>query len=445
MKKITYFITLFFITQIGLSQTISYEDAGVLFSQERIEGTARFNALSGAFGALGGDLSAIGINPAGGSVFNHNNFSVTLGLTGNSTDATYYNTQNKSENDYTSISQAGGIFVFRSSRNKGWNKSTFSFNYNNNYDFRESWLAKGNSNNPTFINDPKTDKVASPLTDGQSFGSFREGKNKKYTFGLSTKYNNDLYLGASLNTYELNFHQGTELIENNRNAGSKTLDARLRQDLFVTGNGISVSFGVIGKPTKNLRLGIAYHSPVWYSLSEEFIGKDLSIQVDKITALREKLDPKNYEYKLKSPSKVVGSVAYVFGKRGLISIDYSHKNYSNINYQSVEFTEENKAFTANLKSAGEFRLGTEWIIKRFYIRGGYHYSGNPYKEANGTDALQGFSLGTGYAFKGGRIDIAYQGYSQTTPYDFYPEYNDLKNAELSQKKNLITATLALNL
>ena len=37
-----------------------------LFGLEQRTGTARFQAMAGAFGALGGDFSALAINPAGG-------------------------------------------------------------------------------------------------------------------------------------------------------------------------------------------------------------------------------------------------------------------------------------------------------------------------------------------------------------------------------------------
>ena len=50
------------------------------YSTENIQGTARFNSLSGAFGALGGDLSAIDINPAGSSVFLENTMALTFSV-----------------------------------------------------------------------------------------------------------------------------------------------------------------------------------------------------------------------------------------------------------------------------------------------------------------------------------------------------------------------------
>ena len=38
------------------------------YSQQDILGTARYRGMSGALGALGGDLSALQINPAGSAI-----------------------------------------------------------------------------------------------------------------------------------------------------------------------------------------------------------------------------------------------------------------------------------------------------------------------------------------------------------------------------------------
>ena len=48
-------------------------------SIDKPNGTARFESMGGAFGALGGDLSAINVNPASSSVFNDNEYGLTLG------------------------------------------------------------------------------------------------------------------------------------------------------------------------------------------------------------------------------------------------------------------------------------------------------------------------------------------------------------------------------
>lgn len=64
-KVFLLFFSLIF-NQLVVSQT--YEDV-VRYNSFNHEGTSRFNSMGGAFGALGGDLSAISINPASSSVF----------------------------------------------------------------------------------------------------------------------------------------------------------------------------------------------------------------------------------------------------------------------------------------------------------------------------------------------------------------------------------------
>ena len=66
MKKYIFLFALGLTASIAQSQEVS--DA-LLYSQENLNGTARFRAMSGAFGALGGDLSSINVNPAGSAVF----------------------------------------------------------------------------------------------------------------------------------------------------------------------------------------------------------------------------------------------------------------------------------------------------------------------------------------------------------------------------------------
>ena len=115
MKKL-YFAVMLCIAYISNAQTLSYNDIGVLFSKENINGTARYNAMSGAFGALGGDLSSIETNPAGAAVFLKSEFSVSLNSRNTETASTFYGTNEFIENNYTNLSQAGGVFVFKKIR-----------------------------------------------------------------------------------------------------------------------------------------------------------------------------------------------------------------------------------------------------------------------------------------------------------------------------------------
>ena len=65
--KVIPTVILLVISNTLWSQSIT--DA-LLLAQEDITGTSRYTGMAGAFGALGGDLSAIADNPAGAGVFN---------------------------------------------------------------------------------------------------------------------------------------------------------------------------------------------------------------------------------------------------------------------------------------------------------------------------------------------------------------------------------------
>ncbi|SDX40810.1 Long-chain fatty acid transport protein [Lutibacter oricola] len=433
------------IAYISNAQTLDYNDIGVLFSNEKINGTARYNAMSGAFGALGGDLSSIDVNPAGAAVFINSEFAATLSINNSETTSTYYNNNSISENDATNLSQAGGVFVFGGNRNSDWGKTAIGFNYTMANDFEDLWFAQGNSGYPTWTQGPDDTNDVYLDSDGQYFESLTNGKNNKYSFTIATQHRDNLYFGFSLNTYDIEHYQRTLLEENNHDGSGNYLDASLLQELLTYGDGVSVSFGIIAKPNQNLRLGFAYKSPVWYNLSEEYVDYDQELYISSTDQLIKDFSGVNgFDYKLRTPSKTTLSGAYIFDKQGLISVDYTYKNYSNISLSEANFNDQNTAFKQNLESTGELRIGTEWRFDKLSLRGGYHIEQSPYKNAFDSDNLEGFSLGAGIKFRGGKIDVAYQKDNNTAPYNFYPDYN-VNSAELDIDNTKVTATLVLNL
>jgi len=75
LKRISFFL---FLCSISLSSQTLNDVLG--FTSNNPSGTARFESMGGAFGALGGDLSAININPASSAVFNDNEYGFTLSI-----------------------------------------------------------------------------------------------------------------------------------------------------------------------------------------------------------------------------------------------------------------------------------------------------------------------------------------------------------------------------
>ena len=73
------------------------------------------------------------------------------------------------------------------------------------------------------------------------------------------------------------------------------------------------------------------------------------------------------------------------------------------------------------------------------------YEKNPYKNAFQSDDIEGFSLGAGFKFRGGKIDLSYLNSKNTAPYNFYPNNNQVNAAELDTDTSRFTATLVLNI
>ena len=446
MKKL-FLAAMLCVAFISNAQTLGYNDIGVQFSKENINGTARFNAMSGAFGALGGDLSALETNPAGAAVFLKSEFTLTFGTNNMETTSNYYGNIQFSESNNADITQSGGVFVFNTySRNSNWGKIALGFNYSLANDFENFWIANGNSNYPTWIDDANDEDILYLNSNGQYFENLTDGKNSKYTFTFASEYNENLYLGASINSYDIEHYQQILLEEYNNDGNGNNLDASLIQELFTYGEGFSFNFGLISKPNENLRLGLAYKSPVWYNLSEDYLESDLEVYYSNTDELLTDYSGINtFDYKLKTPSKFTGSFAYIFDKQGLISIDYIYKNYSDVKLSNSNFSIENQAFKSDLESTGELRIGTEWRFDDVSLRGGYHIEKSPYKNALDSDSIEGFSFGAGYKFRGGKLDFSYQKSSNTGAYNFYPQYNQVNAAELNIDNSKITATLVLNI
>ncbi len=451
MKKL-FLAAMLCIAYISNAQTLGYNDIGVLFSKENSNGTARFNAMSGAFGALGGDISAIEVNPAGAAVFINSEFAASFNINNLEIVSNFYGNNELSENDVTNLSQAGGVFVFKNfSNNSGWKKVALGFNFSMANDFENMWFAKGNSGFAPITDFYDNDPVVYINSDGQYIENIAEGRNNKYTFTFASEYNDNLYVGASISTYDLEYYQQVLIEEYNSDTNGNILDISQIQELFTYGDGFSFNIGFISKPNDNVRLGLAYQSPVWYTLAEDFIDFDVNIYENDIDITNNFPEEDTYsginafDYKLRTPSKLTGSFAYIFEKQGLISIDYVYKNYSNTKLSNGDFSSENQDFKSDLESVGELRIGTEWRFDNISLRGGYHLEKSPYKSAIDSDNIEGFSFGAGYKFRGGKIDFSYQKFTNTASYNFYPQFNQLNPTELDIDTSKFTATLVLNI
>ncbi len=503
MKKLFLFIgvlSMSFLNAQDFTEALRY-------SQQNIMGTARFRAMSGAFGTLGGDLSALQINPAGSAIFRDSHASITLSSTRIENEATYFNDFSNSNTSNLNLNQIGAVFVhdYYSNNTKGINKFSLGLAYDQTADNVDELFAFGRSTNSIdsfFLSEAQgipldliTPRVNEPINDLYAFlgetegygtqqaflghesllieandldnpnntsyfsniasGNFDQeyfyestGLNGKFTLNGGAQINQNYYVGFNLNSHFISHDKITEFSERNSNTGSVINEVLFINRLSTIGAGFSAQIGGIVKVSKILRMGGSYETPTWYFIEEETTQR---LRTNGTSNIRVDINPRVInlfpEYRLRTPANATSSIAFLFGQKGLISIDYSYKDYGTIRLDSdegVDFSTVNNEINNNLQGASTIRIGTEWRNKNWSLRGGAFYEESPYKDDIFLGDKTGFSLGGGYSFEKFRLDVAYDYSEQQREQDFFPGSSFTNFTVVNSYRDNLTFTLAMN-
>jgi len=503
MKKFLIIIVVVLFFPTLQAQETTPEDA-LRYAVENLTGSARFRGMSGAFGAIGGDLSAINQNPAG-SIFFANNFATFTGSSYNTKNTSRYFGTTRSENDSSlDINQAGVVFVFKDNNPKNdWKKITLALNYENNNNFDNNIYSAGvnpyNSIGKYFLrfanglpqeggitlqtlenaffedlnfidqqaflgyqaymfnpvsNTPQNSTyVTNVPTNGNYFQdnyTLSTGYDGKFTANFATAYKDKLFLGVNLNYHFTDIVKTISVFESYDTDDTTTglQSVQFDTETHTFGNGFSFNLGAIAKATESLRVGLAYQSPTWYRLVDEQRQAIFANCPDCSTN-----NPINFNpgvtmiyrpYTIQTPGKWTGSVVYLFGKRGLLSADVSTKDYSNTKFKPQnDYTGLNSFMSNALHDAIEVRLGGEYKYKEFSFRAGYRFDESPYKVDQTFGDLTGYSGGLGYTFGDSRIDLAYSYEHRNFNYTFLSS-GLTDPARVSRYNNNVTVSYSMN-
>ena len=509
MKKLIVLTLGLVFTQTFYAQDIN--DA-LRYSQDNIQGTARFRALSGAFGALGGDMSAVGINPAGSAVFTGSHISISLANNHLKNNTQYFEGHSKATNSNFDLNQTGAAFVFyNGNQNSNWKKFTLAVAYDKTGDFDNDWLAQGTSNlsidryfldrtetgqfpfgvltlqNGEYLEeayadigtnygydyqqvflgywagiiDPDDDtnmQTTNYISNTAPATSFNQehyyassGYNGKFSFNFATQFKDKLYLGLNLNSHFINYDRITSFYETNSNPNSLTNNILFENSLSTIGSGFSFQIGAIANITKNLRAGLSYASPTWYHIEEELTQNIDSNMADQDIGYISTVTNIYPSYKLQTPSEFTGSLAYIFGKYGLLSFDYAVKDYGSIKFKPTSdayFSHLNQSMSNRLTLASTYRLGGEFRIKQLSLRAGYRFEESPYDDNNNSgntmSDLNGYSLGLGYNFGRFNLDLSFDHAAREYENQLY-NVGLTNKAKIDSKSSNVILTLGFNL
>ena len=484
-------------------------------------GTARAMAMAGAFTSLGADLSSMSINPAGLGMYRHSDISITpmMSFARSKTNAPEYGRNSRDRFSMANIGVAinayeGSGSLVSLNIGFGYNRLA-DFNYD--YSFqrggqratvgdvysrqlywggvsKNDFYTNGGSGNwiwpddPQYWNamlayrgflidqeDPKNPKSWKPTWIGNNaeMGHFTElqsrGSVGEYTLSVGANINNKIYIGASLgiqSVYQRKYiDYGEEYYYPGTGPdgyGNSGLDYqllwwKLNQSVIVEGTGVNFKAGIVYRPTTNLRLGAAIHTPTYYSLDRKFQSAaaglayannhvDPNVTPDDDGYISTANDPNMTSpllvddgpngWSFVSPTRLMFGASYTFGERGVISVDYERDWYNGIRIKDNPSGLDsqswyNDSFRQNFKGSNIVRVGAEFKpLPVLSLRAGFGFSDSMVRDDEFPPASpvikQTTYYGAGVGFvlaRGVLLDLAYQYMSsKTTDYHlFYAE------------------------
>ncbi len=455
MKKYIYIIPMFV---LGIGTTFAQNSGDALrYSQTTLIGSARFNGMGGAFGALGNDYTGTYINPAGFSVFRNDYAGFSFDFMARKSDANYFGSQNDDSKINLNLSSLGFVKHIDINDN-GWDKLSISFGLNrtNNFHRRLDIIGTNtqnsladvflkNANNQGYTPDdldPFNEQLAfdtylldtvggatnyeSPVPSNsgsrQNLHLRSNGYTEEFSIGFGAKYEDNLYIGLSIGINGVKYEETRTHTESEFDPLSSLHSFTFNNYLKTTGGGATIKLGFIYTPTKWFRLGMAYHSPTWYTLTDDY-ASDMQTTFKDSAQYNANSPDGSFDYRINTPMKVITSVGFVIGRYGIISADYEFVDYTTARIKSdnYHFFNENNAITTSFKPASNIRVGAELrIAPTISLRGGYSYLGSPYEDDinNGGESVS-YSGGIGFKEDNFSIDFAYVYTQQDQQYYLY--------------------------
>ncbi len=219
----------------------------------------------------------------------------------------------------------------------------------------------------------------------------------------------------------------------------------LYQRMTIDGSGVNLKLGVVVRPVNGLRVGVAFHTPTYYSLDYSYragittrivqtgdiVGNNGPIHGveagnDSPTATNEGPDSWNFT----SPARLMFGASYTFGNFAIVSVDYERDWYNGIRvkgvprYNDLSSEDYRAEFKENFQATNSLRVGAEIRpLPILALRVGGGFTGSMLQDRNSyanrvntgmpvTYQSSYLSAGIGVTFsRGVSLDIAYQNVS----------------------------------
>jgi hypothetical protein len=281
-------------------------------------GTARSQAIGGAIGSLGGEITNTFVNPAGLGFFKVSEFVLSPGLSLAKSKSDYRGTNATSDGQTRFNISTSGFVSASSNPYKKWNSNAFSIAVNRAANFNNTIYYRGNNNYSSFseayseefsrsrisldavgssnlsmgtkmaVYTYLIDTVSSPGRGTEIIGRPENlesvnqenlitttGGITELALGYGANLQDKFYIGGAIGIPIVSYTRRMTFTESDP-SGDRDNDfnfSRYEEKYTSKGAGFNAKLGIIVKPADQFRLGLAIHTPTLYSLRERVEAK----------------------------------------------------------------------------------------------------------------------------------------------------------------------------
>ena len=508
MKKIFLSLALAAIISVAYSQTP--EDALRYTRTYSIFSTARSAGMGGAFGSIGGDFGTLSFNPAGIGIYRNSEFSISPSLYNSDVESMFLGNTIKNNRAISTKFYLGnmGLVVPFEAKGKaaesGFTMFQFGIGLNTLNNYRKSLSLSGyngtNSITTGWVDmlnddlytggldhainnlDPYSTNLAwdtylidttSATADGnytffsdmygggvlQSVRYNTSGSMHEFVISGGFNWKDKLYGGLTVGIPYFSYQEAFVINEvddvTDEIVNDYFTSMQYSTNLTTHGSGINMKVGLIYRPMPWLRLGFAVHTPTAYNMSDEYyssvtsvlsgVGNDGPGEKERFA----ESPMSNFEYRLHTPLRLMGSIGVMILQRGIVSADYEFVDYSKSFFRDKEnfyddfggsswYEIANTGIESSYTAGHNFRFGTEWAIGNFMVRAGYVLRTSPYANNIQDGNVNGESVsvcgGVGLHLNKFFVDLTYCNTKEN--FKFYP-YQGLMSSNKLTSNNIM--------
>ena len=376
---------------IGLFTTLEAQtDEDVIrYSNIGSGGTGRYVGLSGAMGALGGDMSSASVNPAGLGLYLKSDLNFSFGMHLANT-ISQFNSHTEKKLSPAFVFNFLGLSGVSADRRHPENRHVLAVTYNQLQNFNQDILIKGRSTRGKSMTLDMLDYAKGKsyrnldalyegaayntylidMLDTNNFNSYfsyidtsksflqqkaisTSGRINELCFSYAYTINDNVYLGASIGVPFLKYSYQSDYAEIDDNNEMKIIknpngsmtssysyqvnyyqglggikDFHYQSTYTTTATGICIKIGSIWRLSDYFRCGLYYHSPTWYK------SKDIYYYVwmtnwdeGKSISITVPNGQGVYNYDITTPSKIGIAISGIIDKKLSMNADYELIDY----------------------------------------------------------------------------------------------------------------------